>query len=87
MTSYSYEPVKASEGTHFRVRDSDDNRIATCYSETNARLVVMALGFAAGDPVEWICGHQAGACCATCHAELAQKAHELAEENLEFRAR
>jgi len=34
---------------------------------------------------EWTCGHVAGAVCAECYRLLAQKAHELAEENQRLR--
>jgi len=30
---------------------------------------------------EWTCGHVAGAVCAQCYRELANAAHQLAEEN------
>jgi hypothetical protein len=33
-------------------------------------------------PVEWSCGHNAGATCRECYRALAWRAHELAEENL-----
>ena len=36
---------------------------------------------------EWTCGHAAGSMCAQCYQNLALKAHELAEENLELRGR
>lgn len=35
----------------------------------------------------WTCGHTAGAVCAECYRELAAKAHDLAEENIELRHR
>lgn len=84
---FSYELISAlGPGVkHFRVKDDRDNRIATCYSEENAVRVVMALNFSAGVAVEWVCGHMATAACAVCYAELAEKAHELAEENIELR--
>lgn len=34
-----------------------------------------------GVPAEWTCGHHAGAMCASCYRLLAQRAHELAQEN------
>jgi len=34
---------------------------------------------------EWSCGHVAGAVCAECWRLLAQRAHELAEENQRLR--
>jgi len=34
---------------------------------------------------QWTCGHVAGAMCAECYRLLAQKAHELAEENSRLR--
>lgn len=39
---YSYEIIEPdSEGNrHFRIRDSADNRIATCYLEENAKFIV-----------------------------------------------
>ena len=38
---YSYEPIAGPIGEiNFRVRDSADNRIATCYVEENARHIV-----------------------------------------------
>lgn len=42
---YSYEKISPdSEGkTHFRISDPFDNRIATCYQEENAKIVVKAL--------------------------------------------
>ena len=40
---FSYEPIATPMGTHYRVRDSADNRIATCWQEANAMLVVRAL--------------------------------------------
>jgi Zn ribbon nucleic-acid-binding protein len=39
----------------------------------------------AGTQAEWTCGHIAGAVCAECYRQLAQKAHELAEENIRLR--
>jgi hypothetical protein len=35
---------------------------------------------------EWTCGHHASAMCAECYRILAQRANELAEENLILRA-
>ena len=76
---YSYEAITDSAGArHFRVRDADDNRVATCFLEDNARLVVGALNVADGAAQEWTCGHKAGAACAECYRLLAAKAHELA---------
>jgi len=93
MTRYSYEVIDgqqmdASTGLskpakHFRIRDDKDNRVATCWDETNARLVVMSMNFAAGDPVDWVCGHNAAACCQECWRELAVKSHNMAEALLE----
>ena len=34
---------------------------------------------------EWSCGHVAGAVCAECYRQLAQRANELAEENQRLR--
>ena len=34
---------------------------------------------------EWTCGHVAGAVCAQCYRELANAAHQLAEENERLR--
>jgi len=34
---------------------------------------------------EWTCGHVAGAMCQECYRLLAQRAHELAEENLRLK--
>jgi hypothetical protein len=36
---------------------------------------------------EWTCGHIAGAVCAECHRILAQRANELAVENIRLRDR
>lgn len=84
---FSYEKISqlGPDVTHFRIRDERDNRVATCYTESNAVLVTMALNFSAGVPVDWVCGHNATAMCATCYQDLAIKAHELAEENIELR--
>jgi len=38
-----------------------------------------------GTEAQWTCGHVAGAVCAECYRLLAQKAHELAEENQRLR--
>jgi len=92
---YSYERITGGwSGTqrdpkpeyHFRIRDDADNRVATCFDERNAALVVMALNFSSGEPTDWVCGHNATAMCATCYQDLAIKAHTLAEENLELRS-
>lgn len=44
---YDYETIQdktVKAGVHYRVRDIDtDSRIATCYLECNAKLVVAAL--------------------------------------------
>lgn len=41
------EDRRGNGATHYRVHDSDDNRVATCYLEVNAQEVVrlMNLGF------------------------------------------
>ena len=44
---YSYEPITDDRGTHFRVRDGADNRIATCWDEGNAKFIVRVLNRAA----------------------------------------
>jgi len=83
---YSYEVIEPMAGQHprhWRIRDDRDNRVATCYVEANAVLVVMALNFAGGEPVDWVCGHSAQACCSQCRSELAGKAHRLAEALME----
>jgi DNA-binding transcriptional regulator PaaX len=38
-----------------------------------------------GTEAEWTCGHVAGAMCAECYRILAERAHELAEENQRLR--
>jgi len=86
LTSYSYEtiPDKTTRaGKHYRVKDERDNRVATCFDEDNAKLVAAALNYMHGKPVEWTCGHTAGAHCAECYRILAWRAHELAEEAIE----
>src|SRR5262245_9573805 len=86
---YSYERIadlSAPEGFHFRVRDSADNRIATCWDERNAALIVKMMNRT--DPVElltnfaveWTCGHVATCCCAECYQKLAQTANDLSEK-------
>lgn len=54
-TPYSYEKIIENEHTeresfHFRVRDGQDNRVATCYVEENAQLIVNALNNTYPDP-------------------------------------
>lgn len=46
--TYEYIP-NGDNGPHFRIADSNDDRVATCYSESNAKLVVrlMNAGLAA----------------------------------------
>lgn len=41
--AFSYETITTPAGKHYRVRDAADNRIATCYCEGNAMLIVAAL--------------------------------------------
>lgn len=90
---YSYERIadpNAAEGFHFRVRDNLDNRIATCWVEANAALLVKALNrcdpaeILTGFAVEWTCGHVAMHCCAECYRLLAVKATELQARVTEF---
>lgn len=43
---FSYENIEdllSPYKVHYRVRDGDDNRIATCYEEGNARFIVATL--------------------------------------------
>ena len=42
---FSYEKISpdADGRTHFRIRDANDDRIATCYVEDNAREIVIRL--------------------------------------------
>lgn len=41
---YGYECIAGiGEPPHFRVHDATDNRVATCYDEDNARMLVNAL--------------------------------------------
>lgn len=42
--------------------------------------------FAEIDAMQWTCGHANGSCCLECYRILADKARQLAEENLELRA-
>ena len=55
---YSYETMQNAEDagrTSFRIRDSADNRVATCYLESNARTIVQALNYEADHSgVEWV---------------------------------
>jgi hypothetical protein len=86
MARYSFEEIEdrtTPSGVHWRIRDERDNRVATCYDHQNAVLVVMALNFAAGEPVDWVCGHNAQAHCAQCWQELAAKSHTMAVALLE----
>lgn len=44
MSTYSYERLVSTDlRDEFRVSDGQDNRIATCYDEANAKRVVAAL--------------------------------------------
>ena len=45
-TPYSVEVMHTAKGTHYRVRNAADNRIATCYLRENADKVVAALNAA-----------------------------------------
>jgi len=40
---FKYELVQAVKGEHFRISDTYDSRIATCYLEQNARYIVEQL--------------------------------------------
>lgn len=43
---FSYETIEDKNvrgGYHWRVRDADDNRIATCFVEDNAKFIVERL--------------------------------------------
>ena len=47
---YGYEKIALPDETpHYRIYDADDNRIATCFQEGHAKLIVrlMNLGLAA----------------------------------------
>jgi|SRR3989344_4612570 len=47
---YGYECIKKPEGKcgfNFRVHDAGDNRIATCYSEGHAKLIVRLMNLGA----------------------------------------
>ena len=49
MTKYSHSAIQGSSGlsdVSYRVQDAADNRIATCYLEENARLIVDRLNTA-----------------------------------------
>lgn len=86
---FTYETIPdktTRRGVHYRVKDESDNRLATCFDEGNARLIVAALNYAMGNPVEWVCGHVAGAHCAECYRILAWRAHQLAEKAMELDA-
>lgn len=44
MNAFGFELIKSKDGdAHYRVFDVNDNRVATCYTESNARLVMLAL--------------------------------------------
>jgi hypothetical protein len=83
MKEYSYERIvdpDAPQGVHFRVRDPEDNRLATCYLESNAMHLADALNYFHGLPVRWSCGHLSHGQCAICFHELAGKAAALRAE-------
>jgi hypothetical protein len=46
---YSYEVMHTKDGTHYRVRDAADNRVATCYLRENAEIIVRALNLSTKD--------------------------------------
>ena len=78
---FSYELITTGkDGPFYRVRDAQDNKLATCYSELNAHHITEALNYQAGLPVIWSCGRTASAICNECHQQLATKAYELREK-------
>lgn len=40
---FKYESIGQGTTPNFRISDADDNRIATCYDENNARFIVSVL--------------------------------------------
>ena len=75
---YTYELTRDEHGHRFQVRDRNDNRVAACWNEGNARDVAHALN-ALSIPIERLCGHTAGSVCAECHRLLVLTANDLAE--------
>lgn len=81
----------ARDNPTFSIRDDKDNAVGFSYVRENAELIAQALGFMnlathpqVADQFHWLwtCGHRAGAHCAQCYTELAQRAAKLAAELL-----
>ena len=82
----------ARDNPLYSIRDEHDNAMGFSYDPAHAALIAQALGFMnlythpkLTDQFHWVwtCGHTAGAHCAQCYTELAQRAHKLAVQLLE----
>lgn len=82
-------PWLASGSSHI-VADELEGQPLACFTKTADRdlvvLVINSLARAPGAIAEWTCGHVCAAMCRQCWLDLAQKAHELAEANIELTA-
>ena len=86
---YSYEWIEdksVSSGYHWRVSDPQDNRIATCYQEQNAKLLVDRLNAKTPSDiqslVDWRIGYHVEAGAKLIAGALHRIANAMEEENV-----